>query len=79
MVPLHRGDVVRITIPPTSRKTGLLREAGRASLCVQLEALPYKYVSAEGPVEVIAIEVAADQREMAEHYLGPRMGEQCDA
>jgi len=68
------GDVIRITIPPTSRKTGLLRGAGRASLCVQLEALPYKYVSVEGPVEVIATEVAADQREMAERYVGPRMG-----
>jgi nitroimidazol reductase NimA-like FMN-containing flavoprotein (pyridoxamine 5'-phosphate oxidase superfamily) len=70
------GDVVRITIPPTSRKAGLLREAARASLCVQVETLPYKYVSVEGPVEVIATEVAADQREMAERYLGPRMGGQ---
>ena len=70
------GDVVRITIPPTSRKTPLLRAAGRASLCVQLETVPYKYVSVEGPVEVIAADVGADQREMAERYLGPKLGGQ---
>src|SRR5262245_15657599 len=68
------GDVVRITIPPTSRKAKLLRTAARASLCVQLETLPYKYVSVEGPVEMVATDVAADQREMAERYLGPKLG-----
>src|SRR5262249_19095680 len=66
------GDVVHITIPPASRKARLLRTAARASLCVQLETLPYKYVSVEGPVEVVATDVAADQREMAERYLGPK-------
>ena len=30
---------------------------GQASLCVQNETMPYKYVSVEGPVEVIATDV----------------------
>jgi nitroimidazol reductase NimA-like FMN-containing flavoprotein (pyridoxamine 5'-phosphate oxidase superfamily) len=69
------GDLVRITIPRSSRKTALLRTAGRASLCVQTETPPYKYVSVEGPVDMVATGVEPDQREMAVRYLGPRLGE----
>jgi PPOX class probable F420-dependent enzyme len=69
------GDVIRITASPGSRKVGLLRAAGRASLCVQRETLPYQYVSVEGPVEVIETDVEADQREMAERYLGSKLGQ----
>ena len=68
------GDVVRITIPRGSRKTPLLRAAGRASLCVQTETVPYQYVSVEGPVEVLDAEVEGDQREMAIRYLGDKLG-----
>jgi PPOX class probable F420-dependent enzyme len=68
------GGVVRITVPSASRKTALLRAAGRASLCVQLETVPYQYVSVEGPVEVLAAEVEDDQREMAIRYLGEQLG-----
>ena len=68
------GDLVRITIPKGSRKTGLLRQAGRASLCVQTETVPYQYVSVEGPVEVLDAEVEGDQREMAIRYLGEKLG-----
>ena len=69
------GDAVRITVPGGSRKVGLLRAAGRASLCVQTETLPYQYVSVEGPVEVLDAEVESDQREMAIRYLGQKLGE----
>ena len=44
------GGEVRIITGRTSRKGGLLERAGRFSLCVQTETLPYKYVSVEGPI-----------------------------
>jgi nitroimidazol reductase NimA-like FMN-containing flavoprotein (pyridoxamine 5'-phosphate oxidase superfamily) len=69
------GDVVRITVPPHSRKTGLLSKAGRASLVVQTETAPYKYVSVEGPVEVLEAPVAADQRAIADRYLGQKLAD----
>jgi hypothetical protein len=69
------GDVVRITAGRDSRKIELLRTQGRASLCVQQEALPNKYVSVEGPVEVLETDVAIDQREIAVRYLGPKLAE----
>lgn len=65
---------IRITVGPRSRKVPLLRAAGRASLCAQTETLPYRYVSVEGPVEVIEGAVADDQREMAVRYLGEKLG-----
>ena len=42
------GGEVRIITGRTSRKGKLLECAGRFSLCVQTETLPYKYVSVEG-------------------------------
>jgi len=42
------GGEVRIITGRTSRKGKLLERAGRFSLCVQTETLPYKYVSVEG-------------------------------
>jgi hypothetical protein len=43
-------------LPPTGRsssvKARLLARTGRATLTVQQEALPYRYVSVEGPVVV---------------------------
>ena len=48
------GGEVRVVTGGTSRKPELLRRARRFSLCAQTEALPYKYVSVEGPI--IAIE-----------------------
>jgi PPOX class probable F420-dependent enzyme len=69
------GDVVRITMPRAARKMRLLRAAGRASLCAQVETVPYKYVSVAGPVEIVDGAVEEDQREMALRYLGPKLGE----
>ena len=65
------GDVI-IGMSGTSLKAKLLRAAGRASMTVQTETPPYKYVVVEGPVVV-----AAEQRDdlsMATRYLGPAMG-----
>ena len=55
-----------------SLKAKLLRAAGRATLTVQEEAPPYKYVSVEGPVAF----GGADQPvlPMATRYLGPELG-----
>jgi len=55
-----------------SLKATLLRAAGRATLTIQTETAPYKYVSVEGPVEV-----RSEQRDdvaMASRYLGPELG-----
>jgi nitroimidazol reductase NimA-like FMN-containing flavoprotein (pyridoxamine 5'-phosphate oxidase superfamily) len=69
------GAPIRITLSPTSRKARLLRETGRASLCVNQESLPYRYVTVEGPAELLEVDVADDQREIALRYLGPKLGE----
>src|SRR5262249_42001404 len=46
------GGEVRIITSGATRKIGLLRAAGRMSLCVQEEAPPFRYVSVEGPVTI---------------------------
>lgn len=69
------GEPIRITASPTSRKVGLLRSTGRASLCAQVESLPYRYVTVEGPVEIVETDVRSEQQEIAERYLGQRLAE----
>ena len=59
-----------------SRKVGLLREAGRFSLCVQEETPPYKYVSVEGPVAMEPVQLERDIRPLVYRYLGPNAGDQ---
>ena len=65
------GDVV-IHMDGSSVKAKLLRTAGRATMTVQTETPPYKYVSVEGPVVVQAEE--RDDLAMAVRYLGPEFG-----
>jgi len=71
------GGEVRIITGRTSRKGKLLERAGRFSLCVQTETLPYyKYVTVEGPI--VAIEEAdleRDRRPLAHRYLGAELGD----
>lgn len=70
------GGEIRFATGAESRKAVLLRRAGRASLCVQTEIAPYRYVTVEGPVIVEpAVDFARDVRAMALRYLGPRVGE----
>jgi PPOX class probable F420-dependent enzyme len=67
------GGEVEVTTARDSEKARLLEETGRASLCVQSEALPYAYVTVEGPVETA--ESSRDAREdIAVRYLGEEMG-----
>jgi len=65
------GDVI-IHMGGNTLKAKLLRAAGRATMTVQTETPPYKYVSVEGPVVVKAEE--RDNLAMASRYLGPEFG-----
>lgn len=70
------GGELRVVTGRTSRKAQLLQHAGRFSVCVQTETLPYKYVSVEGPV--VGIEPAdleRDRRALAHRYLGAQSGD----
>jgi PPOX class probable F420-dependent enzyme len=70
------GGDVHVVTGPESRKAVLLRKAGRASLCVQTETPPYKYVTVEGPATIgDKPDQERDVRAVAIRYLGPQMGE----
>lgn len=70
------GDVVILT-SPDSLKGRLIAAAGQFSMCVQSEALPYKYVMVEGSVtETRACDIDGDARPMAHRYLGVAAGDQ---
>lgn len=71
------GGVVEVLTSASSVKGRLAAAAGRASLCAQQEELPYKYVSVEGPVEVVELDADAAHaavEPMAIRYLGEKMG-----
>jgi len=65
------GDVV-IGMGGSSLKAKLLRRAGRATMTVQTETPPYKYVMVEGPV--VVLHEQRDDLAMASRYLGPALG-----
>jgi nitroimidazol reductase NimA-like FMN-containing flavoprotein (pyridoxamine 5'-phosphate oxidase superfamily) len=69
------GGPVRIVTGSNSLKGRLLRTARRASLCVQTETAPYRYVSVEGPVALGEPDHERDVRATALRYLGEQMGE----
>ncbi len=56
------GGDVEVLTSASSLKGRLAASAGRASLCVQQEDLPYKYVSVEGALEIVELDAAASQR-----------------
>jgi len=62
---------IAFAIEQQSRKTELLRRSGRATICVQSEDVPYKYVTVEGPVENIGRATEAFRHAEALRYLGP--------
>jgi nitroimidazol reductase NimA-like FMN-containing flavoprotein (pyridoxamine 5'-phosphate oxidase superfamily) len=63
------GGEVWLWMEHNSKKAQLLRAAGRASLCVQQETLPYKYVSIEGPVSAVTAATPNEVRALAQRYL----------
>ena len=70
------GGEVEICMSASSLKGRLVSRAGRATLCAQQEALPYKYVSGEGPVEIeeLGARAAAVVEKLAIRYLGEEAG-----
>jgi nitroimidazol reductase NimA-like FMN-containing flavoprotein (pyridoxamine 5'-phosphate oxidase superfamily) len=70
------GGVVFFVTAKASRKAGLIRTAGRLSLCVQTETPPYLYVTVEGPARLLGEpDREVDVRAIAHRYLGEQMGE----
>ena len=69
------GGEIRFVTGPNSRKGRLLKEVGRASLCVQTETAPYKYVSVEGPASLGPVDYEGDVRQIAYRYLGREFGD----
>jgi PPOX class probable F420-dependent enzyme len=69
------GGLLTFVTGRESRKGRALRAVGRASLLVQSEARPYRYVSVEGPA--VLAEFDLDERlALARRYLGPEGGDQ---
>jgi PPOX class probable F420-dependent enzyme len=68
------GDIV-IHTASQSPKTAALIKQGRASLCAQTEAPPYKYVVVEGPVTVDEDFDESVRHELAYRYLGQEVGD----
>lgn len=67
-----------VAMAAASAKATLLRRAGRATLCVQDEGRPYRYVTIEGPVDVRTMSDAERHEailDIASRYLGPDGGQ----
>lgn len=59
-----------------SEKVARIARAGRASLCVQTETPPYRYVSVEGAAALAGPpDYERDLRAVAVRYLGETLGE----
>jgi nitroimidazol reductase NimA-like FMN-containing flavoprotein (pyridoxamine 5'-phosphate oxidase superfamily) len=70
------GGSVEVLTTTTSRKGRAIRAAGRFGVTAQVETVPYRYVSVEGPVvETRPAELERDLVPMAVRYLGPDFGE----
>src|SRR5450755_1730722 len=69
----YQDGSVLFTSAEGSKKNDLLREAGRASLCVHTDSWPYSYVTVEGPVS-LRERSPQDVEDMAVRYLGPEAG-----
>jgi nitroimidazol reductase NimA-like FMN-containing flavoprotein (pyridoxamine 5'-phosphate oxidase superfamily) len=69
---LYAGGEVLISMSGASVKADLLRKRQRATLTVQQEAPPYRYVMVEGPVTLAPNDI--DTKELASRYLGAEMG-----
>ncbi len=73
----EEGGNVEVLMGADTKKARLIEAAGRFTMTVQREALPYKYVMAEGPVvDTRTAETEADTRPMARRYLGDELGDQ---
>ncbi|MGK0274657.1 MAG: nitroimidazol reductase NimA-like FMN-containing flavoprotein [Ilumatobacter sp.] len=74
---LYADGKVLISMSGSSVKADLLRKRQRATLTVQQEAPPYRYVMVEGPVTLAPNDPDTkeiDTKELATRYLGAEMG-----
>lgn len=67
------GDIVFV-FESASEKIKLFKSAGRASLCVQNETMPYQYVTVDGPT-VVGDTDDDVERSLAHRYLGAEIGD----
>ena len=70
------GGEFFMIVAADSRKGKLLAVGQRVSLVVQSEALPYSYVSVEGPVTSVSPVTFDELLSMAYRYLGEKQGRQ---
>jgi PPOX class probable F420-dependent enzyme len=68
------GGPVSVTTGSASKKAGAIAAAGRASMCAQDEAPPFKYVTIEGPAVIEPANVA-ERTAIARRYLGIEAGD----
>jgi PPOX class probable F420-dependent enzyme len=68
------GGTVNVATGRGTRKALAIEAAGRISLCAQQERMPYKYVTVEGPVVMVAA-TEAERLELARRYLGDEGGD----
>ncbi|MGB9221831.1 pyridoxamine 5'-phosphate oxidase family protein [Mycobacterium sp.] len=69
------GGNIEINTGASSRKAKLIEQAGKVSLTVQREELPYQYVIVEGTVVETTTPAPLDVREaIAIRYLGEELG-----
>jgi hypothetical protein len=69
------GSEITFSVGASSEKSRLLRTAGRATLCVQSEEAPYRYVSVEGPVAELGASSDSSRLDRAHRYLGIEFGD----
>jgi PPOX class probable F420-dependent enzyme len=69
------GGSVRIMTGRMSRKAELIERAGQASLVVQTENPPYKYVSIQGTATILGASDQDERRNLARRYLGREGGD----
>lgn len=72
---LETDRTITFAVGEASRKTELLRAAGRATMCVQSEIAPYSYVTMEGAVTEVGASTDESRRARAHRYLGEEFGE----
>ena len=71
----YRGGRIYMETNPNSLHGRQMRRAQRATLTVQDERPPYKYVTVEGPVTFEGVSSESFIRKLARRYLGARAGD----
>ena len=70
----ERDGALTFSVGASSRKAELLRAAGRATMCVQSEEPPYRYVTVEGAADDLGPSSDESRRARAIRYLGEEFG-----